>query len=223
MAITINRKALLIELAKSEFKLKGVAMELLTEQAFAPAVAALKYQFESHPVTRELRGGIDASNISATLDAPFNDPPDRQHDRHLRADYSPPNLTSFIGLEDPEAALKEIEVRLDPSHQDGPKLRYQGMDKDRLAFRFQILAPDFDAIQAHTPLPWAPGISWARRIEVGLSGIGHFLNAIGKRGSRSGGGIQVDADLRSGRFKPTKYLSNLFDSFLKRVSTGVRS
>lgn len=219
-SIRINQKALLVELAASEPILKKEADSIMRQQFFNPAIKKMKDEFASHPVTQEIREGIGASNISNTLDAPFGEPPEARDGREIK-DYSPPNLTSFIGFEAGTDPTKEIEKRLDPSHADGPRMVYKGMDKNHLAFRFEIRAPSDEAIQSNTPLPFAPGISWAKRIEQGIPGIGHFLNALGRANSRSGGGIQLEnVQLRSGRFKPVKYLSKLFNDFLRRASSG---
>lgn len=223
---TINQKALLVELAASEPLLKKEAEAIMRQQLFDPAVATLQLEFLSHPVTEELKAGADGTNISDNLNAPFSDPPNRtgKNKSNHRDDYADPNLFAFIGFDKGTDPTKPIEERLNPANKDGPKLKYAGMDRDRLSFRFQVSAPDFDAIQEATPLPWAPGISWAKRIEQGLPGIGHYLNAIrgGERGagSASGKGIQVEAQLRGGNFKPTKYLSDLFNAFLRRASSG---
>ena len=216
---SINQKALIAELAVSEPILKREADAILRQQFFEPAVEKLQEEFLQHPVTQEIKGGIGASNISDTLEAPFGDPPNAKDGREVK-NYSPPNLTSFIGFEAGTDPIVEIERRLNPNHADGPKMVYKGMDRDRLAFRYEIRAPDQDEIENHTPIPWLPGISWTKRIEQGLPGIGFFLNAIGKRGSRSGGGIQIDNQLRAGRFKPVSYLSGLFNAFLRRASSG---
>ena len=99
---------------------------------------------------------------------------------------------------------------------------YAGRDKEKLTYRYQIRAPDEEAVYDATPFPetWLQGnVSWAKRVEQGIPGVNHFLNVKGRPSSRSGGGIQVDGVVRSGgRFKPVSYLSQLFNNFLKRVA-----
>ncbi len=109
---------------------------------------------------------------------------------------------------------------MDPRHPDGPKLVYKGRSKDKLDYQYEIRAPDEEAIYNATPFPddWLEGdVSWAERIEKGLPGIAHFLNVRGRPSSRSGGGIQIEGTLRSGRYKPTPFLTQMFNNFLRRV------
>lgn len=206
----IDQRQLMIELSDSNPILKRVADQTLKEAFFDPAVAQLKSDFLRHPVTQEIAAGVDAPNSSRTLDAPF---------RENGETDSPANLTSFIGFdESPEEILDPILKRLDPRDPDGPKMVYRGRDKDKLIYRYDIVSPNEEAIFEKTPIPWAEGLSWAQRIEQGLPGIAHFLNVKGRPSSRSGGGIQIDGTLRSGRFKPTSYLTAMFNNFLRRVA-----
>lgn len=211
-SVTFNRRQLMIELSTSEPILKKEAIAVARKTIFDPAVKQMMEDFNEHPVTEEIRAGVDSPNISGTLEADFHEDDDRS---------SVANLTSFIGFDkaqgDPTAPIAAI---LTPNNQGtGPLLEYQGMDKGTLSFRFKVYAPSTDALYGEkTDLPWAPGVSWAQRIEVGLAGIGQFLNEKGKAGSRSGGGIQIENTLRGGRFGPVSYLSGILRDFLARVS-----
>lgn len=224
---TLNRKQLLVELAAADPILKREADAVLRQQFFDPAVAKMKRDFEESPVTREIQAGITAENSQYTnsIQGEFNDPPHTK-DGRIRDDYSPPNLFSFIGFDDGSNPTIEIEQRLDSRHPDGPKMKYIRKDADNLTFIYEVSAPDWGAIEKATPLPWTEGgsISWARRLEQGLSGVGHYLNAIRKgqrgAGSASHGGVQVKAQLRQGSFTPVKYLSSIFNAFLRKASSG---
>ncbi len=209
MAYLINTRQLMAELAVAEPILKKEADRVMKTTFFDPAVAQLKEDFFDSPVTQEIAAGVDARNVSNTLEGSFRD---KEGDSHA-------NLTSFIGFDQsPAEVLAPIVQRLDPRHEDGPKLIYKNMDRNRLAFRYEVSAPNESAIYDATPLPWTDGgdISWAKRIEQGIAGIGHFLNV--KRG-RSGGGVQIEGDVpdRAGRFRPVPYLSQMFNNFLRRV------
>lgn len=220
----IDRRQLMAELEVIDPILKREADKVMREERFLPAVAELQEAFDSHPVTREILGGVGASNESNTLDAPF-----REEERD-----SSPNLYSFIGFDaPPEQVIGPIRQRLDPRHEHGPQMVYVRRDKSsarsevgsRLSFRYEyeIRAPNEEAIYNDTPFPqgWLEGdISWVKRIEQGIPGITHFLNVLGRPSSRSGGGIQIDGTLRSGRFRPTSYLTRLFNDFLQRVANG---
>lgn len=211
----IDPRSLMVELKASDPILKRVADEAMEEGFFLPAVEEMKRDFEKSKVTQEIAGGLGSKNISGTLDAPFKDPGKGKDD-----DISIANLWGFIGFDvSPEEALAPIRDRLDPSHPDGPKMIYKGRDKDKLKYNYQIQAPNEEAIYANTSFVWAKGLSWVRRMEQGIPGIGHFLNVLNRPSSYSGGGIQIEGTLRSGRFRPVKYFSNIINNFL-RVASG---
>lgn len=204
----INQRALMAQLAASEPILKREADRVMRENYFDPAVAAMKEEFVEHPVTREIMGGTEARNDSGTLQGDFGSEQGK-------------NLYSFIGFPAGDDPITPIGERLDPSHRDGPKMVYKGMDKN-LVFRYEIRAPNEESIYKHTPMPWAKGLSWAKRIEVGIAGVGLFLNKVGISSSRSGGGIQVKNKIRSGRYVATSYLTGIFKRFLTNASGGKR-
>ena len=54
-------------------------------------------------------------------------------------------------------------------------------------------------------------------IETGLSGLGRYLN-IESDSSRSWGGIQSQSQVRGGRFKNTKYISEILNNFIIKVN-----
>ncbi len=199
----INQRELLLQLSMAEPVLVKEALRVAKEQFFDPAVKQMEKDFEKDAVTRELVEGVDAVNYSKTLG-------DLGH-REGR------NLYSFIGFTDGDDPLESIRERLDPEHPDGPKLKYvRGSQARNLVFQFQILAPNKGAIYSSTPMPWANGISWAERIELGIPGVTRFLNKTGLKGSRSGGGIQVKNDIRQARFNNRSYLSKIFGDFIAR-------
>lgn len=211
-SFTIDRRKLMTEMNASSPILKRVADEVMEKSFFLPAVEQMKQDFEASPITREIEGGLDASNESQTLEAPF-----REDEGDTIA-----NLWGFIGFEgNPEDVLAPIRERLEPKHDDGPKMVYAGRDPDKMTYKYEIRAPDESAIYDNTPLPWLEkgGPSWVQRMEQGVPGIGHFLNVANRPSSRSGGGIQIEGTLKSGRFKPVKYLSQILNNFL-RVASG---
>ncbi len=205
---TINQRELIAQISVSEPLLKGVMDEVVRDEFFLPAVEEMKQEFTKHPVTQEIVGGTDAANISNTLEGSFKSGKGKVT----------PNLYGFIGFDVPPfEALDPIAERLDPKDADGPKMKYVRRSRDKLEYEYQISAPDEEAIynDKRTGFFWAPGLSWVKRIEQGIPGITHFLNEE-RPSSRSGGGIQVEGDLRSGRFRPVSYLSAIFNNFLRR-------
>ncbi len=198
----INQKQLLVELSAGEPIFKKEAEKVIRQYYFNPAVQEMQDEFNKHKVTTEIEGGIDAGNESNTL---------------VQSEYDHMNLYSFIGFGEEDSPIEPIRERLDPNNRDGPKISYVDMDRNRLSFRYRVSAPNEDAIYRNTPMPWAPGLSWAKRIEVGIAGLGKFLNTDKRKNSRSGGGIQVENTLRKGvSFRNTSYLSKIFNDFLNR-------
>ena len=147
-------------------------------------------EFNDHPVTREIEAGIDASNISGTLN-------------------NITNLFSFIGFsagDNPTAPIKDLLQK--------STFRIHGGTASGVALAtFEI--PSAKTIFSATPLPWASGRSWARGIERGISGLGYYLRK--SQGSRSGFGIQAKKQVQKGvRFRNTQYISALISKYEKK-------
>lgn len=202
MAI-INTRELIFQISKAEPILVREAEKYAREKIFEPEVNRLQREFEKHPVTKEIAGGIESPNYSKTL-VGFNSDEGR-------------NLFSFIGFDEGDEPLDAIREFLDPDNQNGPKMNYvRGSQVRNLVFQFKVTAPNKQDIYNATPMPWADGISWAERIELGIPGVNRFLNKFGIAKSQSGGGIQVKANLRSTRFSNRSFLSQIFGDFLAR-------
>jgi hypothetical protein len=147
-------------------------------------------EFENHPVTQEINGGIAASNISNTLDGVTN-------------------LYSFIGFESGDNPLNPIREELKKIN-----LKHTTNSKGELVFSVEF--PTAKDIFKVTPMPWATGRSWSQGIELGISGLGYYIKKT--KNSRSGLGIQSQTPIRNGvRFKNTKYISYLINSYTKKI------
>lgn len=136
--------------------------------------------FLSHPVTKEILAGPKAFNSSGTLGG-----------------YG--NLFSFIGFSQGDRPIEPILALLEKTQLLVSRFTPRGN------LRVTIELPSTRQIFSVTPMPWAPGLSWAQRIEMGISG---YPNYIAKKNSgRSTGGIQSESTLFSGKFQNTKYIS----------------
>jgi hypothetical protein len=81
--------------------------------------------------------------------------------------------------------------------------------------------PTKDELYAATPLPWAPGRSWLKAVEFGISGLGNYM-AVSSSSSRSGEGIQVENANLGGRFRNVSYVSSILKNMQKELlSLGV--
>ena len=147
-------------------------------------------EFINHPITQEIKGGIDATNTSGTLGGITN-------------------LYSFIGFDEGTDPIRPIEDLLNKSNY---RIVFNNKATDSTVI-FDI--PTAAQIFEITPMPWAIGRSWARGIETGISGLGYYLKKI--KNSRSGLGIQSSTEqIRTGAsFKNTKYISDLINRFSK--------
>lgn len=146
-------------------------------------------EFLQHPVTKEILAGPNASNTSGTLGG-----------------YG--NLFSFIGFEAGERPIDPILALL-------RQTRYSVGRVNRGVATITVEIPSKEQIFSATPLPWASGLSWAERIEVGLSGLGMYMNKKSDY-SRSGTGIQSNTQQRSGGFSNTKYISAFLNHWEKK-------
>lgn len=190
-------------------KLKAAATQRFNV-IFTDSVKGMQKEFEEDPVTREIDGGIGASNISETLGG----------------GNAPDNLTSFIGFSAGSKPTEPIRKALDPKDRNGPKLGPTiklSQDDRSIKYGCQVTGPKIEEIYAETPIPWAPGMSWAEKIETGISGFAHFLARFTSTPpSQSGGGLQTKAELPSrsgGEFTPPEkgYLSRIFSNFAESV------
>lgn len=204
----INRQQLILELKVDNPILVKEATRVFEEFYFNPAVEKLKDDFENHIITKELDDA--AADVSIEGQSGMVSGGDSTEGK---------NLYAFIGFEEGEIPTDNIREFLDPSDKNGPSYKYiRGSNNKNLSFEFEVKSPNLDAIYEATPMPWAPGLSWAKRIQEGIPGLSKFLNRTGLIGSRSGGGIQVENKLREARFRPRVYLSKIINDFIKRFS-----
>jgi|SRR6056300_239995 hypothetical protein len=145
--------------------------------------------FMDHPVTKEIKEGPNGSNISGTLGG-----------------YS--NLFGFIGFYEGDNPILPLENLL--------KKYSIRIYSRRGNTTVNIEIPTLQDAYAISPMPWASGRSWARGIEVGISGLGRYL-AIDAANSRSGEGIQTSKKVRGGTYTRRGYLSPLFKKYKNSI------
>ena len=148
--------------------------------------------FLNLPVTKEIMAGPTASNISGTLNG-----------------YG--NLFSFIGFPKGTDPIAPILSLLNQTTYNISRASVAGQIK------INITLPSKGQIFQVTPMPWASGISWAQRIETGMSGLGEYLNTKSNT-SRSGTGLQSGNKTRGGRFMNTRYISYFINKWQKIFS-----
>jgi len=147
-------------------------------------------EFNSHPVTIEIEGGINAQNTSKTL-----------------SDVT--NLYSFIGFEQGDKPVEVIRQML-------KKASYKKLIGKDSVINYTFEIPTAQEIFLATPLPWETGRSWAKGIEEGISGLGYYIKQV--KNSRSGLGVQSEKQVRKGvRFNNTQYISSLIKKYNKKI------
>ena len=165
--------------------------EQIIDSKFNEIKSEILAEFNNHPVTREIEGGIGAQNYSGTL-----------------SDVT--NLFSFIGFEAGDEPVMPIRIMLEKSRYRIYRSKKGGIST------VTFFIPTAADIFAETPMPWATGRSWAKGIESGISGLGYYLKKA--RNSRSGLGIQSQTQVRPGFvYKNTKYISNIINNFNNKL------
>lgn len=167
-------------------KILRPSVETSMKQEFERIKREMIAEFTAHPVTEEIRGGADATNISGTLGGKYG------------------NLFSFIGFESGDDPIAPIIELLEST-----KISFS-LKRDKIIVTVTMPSPS--SIFEVTPMPWASGRSWAKGIELGISGLGRFIGLAGQ--GRSEGGIQKE-ESSGGRFKNTQYISALLAKYYK--------
>lgn len=193
----INKKVLQ-EKAMQGLTEKRVQDELYNKvnQAFLRKKQELISNFENHPVTQEIRAGVDAANTSGTLFGGYG------------------NLYTFIGFyagDDPT----QIVVQAFRNQTRLIKKAEVYIKGNRVYYDYRVVYPDKDNLADISPMPWEGG-SWLLNIEKGISGLGYYMYTNFTNQSRSGRGIQSKSQVRGGGvFKRVSYISAILRSFEK--------
>lgn len=165
----------------------------LFQRSFQKKKNEMIAEFLNHPVTIEIKGGVNSTNISGTLGGGSG------------------NLFSFIGFDSNDDPIEPILRILEQISFD-----YLNTSTKRINYRINL--PSAKEIFAATPMPWATGRSWAKGIETGISGLGFYLRKETSN-SRSGLGIQSPRKVRKkSKFKNIKYISDLIKRYEKEFS-----
>jgi hypothetical protein len=192
----INFKPMVRDFSKTR-AFKNEARKIANKR-FQKAKNNLINGFDSHPITREIEGGAEASNTSGTLGGDGN-------------------LFTFIGFYREDNPVEKVRSAL------REKIRITSgriaTNKNVASAEFTVSAPTIADLSSITPMPWEGG-SWIKAIESGISGFGYYMFKRNEA-SRSGHGLQIDRKVRNGGYRPVKYYSDLFRKFRKEVIVGL--
>ena len=195
MKLKVNQKSVKEKLRAPNKKMEQAAAAAATKQINGARDQMLA-EFDNHPVTKEIQGGVGSSNISGTLGG-----------------YG--NLFSFVGFDkgsNPIEFLRNLIV-------SGISLTKKPFAKREGMYFFRVEIPTMRSLESETPLPYEKSRSWLKGIERGISGIGYFIFTKGNSSSsRSGGGLQTDKKIRGGvKFANMPYLSRMLQKFYKKA------
>lgn len=185
--------------SKQVSKLRGFRKKAISiaNEKFLREKKKLINDFENHPVTKELRGGPGAPNLSRTLPGGYG------------------NLFSFIGFVEGSDPVDIVRDALDNAMiQKRPQKKIKN---EKVTFNFTVDYPTLHELKTVTRMPWEAGLSWLDRIEKGISGFGYYMNARNRRFSRSGAGLQMDRKIRDGKYSPVSYYSGIINRFKKGI------
>ena len=167
---------------------------IFVEKQFKMVLNQLISDFESHPLTQELKGGPGSGNKTGTL---------REG-----------NVFGFIGFDAGYDPVQPIEERLKMTD---IIIRKRSSSPKGFVATYSVNIPTLSELYSMTPLPWANGASWLQQIEgAGISGLGQYMH-IESKFSRSGAGVQLKNLSSSGRLK-IKYMKPLLRKFEKDLN-----
>jgi hypothetical protein len=189
MAGKVNKKLIQKEIFNNR-AVKKMVLDIV-EKEVEKEKAIFRRDFESHPVTQELEGEENASNISGTLGG-----------------YG--NLFSFLGFNkgaNPTTPVKLLIQKI---------LLNRNIKSTANGFEVKVNIPSKEEFATVSRLPWEGGRSWLLDMERGISGLGSFLYGRFNT-SRSGGGIQSKYKYSNRTFRPVKYFSQIYNNFIRRL------
>lgn len=162
----------------------------IAREQFMLAKQKMLKEFDSHQVTKELENFGESKLIPRGT------------------------LFGFLGFDkgdDPVAPLRDLLDR-------ATILKPGRIRRGRAQKSYAVTIPTKEELYSATPLPWAPGRSWLKAVEFGISGLGNYM-AIETDRSRSGEGIQVKNANLGGKFKNIQYLSSILKNMEKNLLT----
>tara|TARA_B100000287_G_scaffold341781_1_gene328369 strand:- start:1191 stop:1781 length:591 start_codon:yes stop_codon:yes gene_type:complete len=186
----INQKAIDKKIGDSK-KFQKKAQEI-ANQKFNEAKSKLLEEFDAHPITQEIEGGAQASNISGTLSG-----------------YG--NLFSFIGFSQGSNPAGAVRNFLQSFVRMREVRKRKGVNKE-----FAVDLPTMKDFN-FAAMPWESGNNWVRAVEMGISNFSYYMNKA-SNASRSGKGIQIDGKIRSSSSKGMPYMRQILSNFKGRLS-----
>jgi hypothetical protein len=150
-------------------------------------------ELSEHPVSKEISEGVNAQNLSRTLNGDGN-------------------LFTFIGFESNAKPIDELKDNI----KSNTFVKFKDAKND--AFNFSVFTPSPEEISQNTPMPFEGGKSWVKGVEKGISGFSNYLYGLIFPQSRSGRAIQTENKIRRATFRPVGYFTKLYTRFIKNFN-----
>jgi hypothetical protein len=155
-------------------------------------------KFQNHAVSKEIEGGVTASNISNTLGGRGN-------------------LFTYIGFQRGTQPISSVEKVLLTSGEVKAKSAKSkvGRGGKKIQQTFRASIPDINLLRSASRMPFQGGRSWLFDVETGISGFNYYMYKRFSRG-RSGMGVQSKTPVRTGSYKPPSngYIRKLLAQFI---------
>jgi len=170
----------------------------LARSVFANAKADLIKEVMEDPISKELNGGANGSNLTGLVPTG--------------------NLFSFIGFPVGSRPVQELISFLNENINMADTPTYGRNGTFGIFTNFKVTLPTRSQFRTALPFPegWSAE-SWVLGIENGISGLPYFLKTNSGK-SRSGGGLQTQSVIRNVEFKPqSDYITKKLESFVNRL------
>lgn len=189
----INWRAIQQKVSRSKKLNKSI--EVAGRRRVELAKRKLMEGFENHPITQEISGGSNSSNISGSLGG-----------------YG--NLFSFLGFPNGANPISDVRRLLNASIR--VKVGRPSSSRNLTSQNFTIKVPNIKDFAAVGKMPYEGGNSWIEMIERGISNFSSYMNKKSSA-SRSGSGIQIKGKIRMGSSIATPYMTKLLNNFRKEL------
>jgi hypothetical protein len=177
-------------------KVKGAPVAYMRAYSvFKRAKGAMLREYDRHPISVEIKGGVGASPSSGATQG-----------------YG--NLFTFLGFEKGSDPVGQLRHMLDAGTGFRPTIFRDN------TWYFRVSTPSREVIGFTTNLAW--GMSWVEAVEEGVDNLSYYVykTSRGYKG-RSGGGFQKGKEHNPTLdFKPSPYLSEILDNFRDRINNS---
>jgi len=200
--IRLNHRTLMKDIIKSSRVFHKSHVYPVLQKSFDEKKEEFIKEYDNHNITQEMYAGADNPNANFS-GGPLG---------------GLGNIFSFFGFrdgDDPAFDLRKVLIKGIYMHKN-----YRVKKTRRgIIYTHRVILPNMQEIFSQTPLRWTSR-SWVKAVETGISGYQYFLRGY-RNASRSAGGFQSKHQIRSGKFNNQKYLSSLYNQFVKRINKPV--